>query len=59
MSVLDTLREKLTADDATEFPYECRVCESRFPVQYQVCPDCGGYTIDRVEWGDSATDDEL
>jgi rRNA maturation endonuclease Nob1 len=60
MSVLDELREQFAADDATEFPYECQACETRFAVQYQVCPECGGYTIDRAEWvhSDSATDDE-
>jgi rRNA maturation endonuclease Nob1 len=58
MSVLDTLREQFAGNDTTELPYERRACETRFTVQYQVCPECGGYTIDRAEWMDSAADTE-
>ncbi|WP_158413710.1 FmdB family zinc ribbon protein [Haladaptatus cibarius] len=31
-------------------PYECRGCETSFTVRYQVCPECGGYTIERDDW---------
>jgi rRNA maturation endonuclease Nob1 len=30
--------------------YECLSCHSRFDRQPQVCPECGGYDIRRVEW---------
>jgi ribosomal protein L37E len=31
-------------------PYECKRCETAFSVQYQVCPECGGYSVEREEW---------
>jgi rRNA maturation endonuclease Nob1 len=31
-------------------PYECQVCGARFDTQRQVCPACGGYTIERTDW---------
>ncbi|WP_458187652.1 hypothetical protein [Haladaptatus sp. NG-WS-4] len=33
-----------------ESPYECKGCGASFGVQYQVCPECGGYTIERDDW---------
>jgi rRNA maturation endonuclease Nob1 len=59
MSILSELRDQFTANDATELPYECQACGTQFAVQHQVCPECGGYTIDRAEWMDSVSDDEL
>lgn len=31
-------------------PYECQGCGARFGSQRQVCPTCGGYTIERTDW---------
>jgi rRNA maturation endonuclease Nob1 len=31
-------------------PYECQTCGARFNTQRQVCPACGGYTIERTDW---------
>ena len=36
------------ADEAP--PYECKGCETGFDVQYQVCPECGSYAVERVDW---------
>ncbi len=36
----------------TEYPssqYVCRSCGSGFDVQYHVCPECGGYSVDPRE----------
>lgn len=51
MKVLTTLKQHLpTTHDVAQPPYECRGCETRFCTQPQVCPVCGGYTIERIEW---------
>jgi lipopolysaccharide biosynthesis regulator YciM len=34
-------------DDA---PYRCVNCGTTLSVQYQQCPECGSYTIDRAAW---------
>jgi rRNA maturation endonuclease Nob1 len=34
----------------TPSPYECQACGARFDAQRQVCPACGGYTIERTDW---------
>ncbi len=31
-------------------PYECHTCSMRFELRRQVCPHCGGYTFDRIDW---------
>jgi rRNA maturation endonuclease Nob1 len=31
-------------------PYACQTCGARFDSQRQVCPACGGYTIERTDW---------
>ncbi len=38
------------SESETDCPYECRGCNAAFTVQYQVCPECGGYTIERNDW---------
>ncbi|USZ68704.1 hypothetical protein NGM10_02945 [Halorussus salilacus] len=30
--------------------YECEDCGARFDLDRQRCPDCEGYSIDRVDW---------
>ncbi len=30
--------------------YRCRRCGSGFGRRRQVCPDCGGYRVERSEW---------
>lgn len=36
-----------TEPDAT---YECKDCGTSFDLDRQTCPDCGGFTIDRIDW---------
>lgn len=38
-----------TADDPVG-TYECKSCGAAFDLDRQTCPDCGGFTIDRVDW---------
>ncbi len=48
-----SLADKLSSvvrDTQSEETYECVNCESRFVLDRQTCPDCGGCTIDRIEW---------
>lgn len=47
MGVISALIGRLS-DERPE--YECRDCGSGFPRRRQVCPDCGGYRIERTEW---------
>lgn len=46
MALVNRLQGLLTDEDPTE-PYLCPGCGSRFELQYHVCPDCGGYSIQR------------
>ena len=44
--------EKVTAafgSDRRSNPYRCLTCETAFEVQYHVCPNCGGFSIDPIE----------
>jgi rRNA maturation endonuclease Nob1 len=53
MSVIDKLNAAFSPDEQTRNPpYACKCCDSRFAVQYQVCPECGGYSIERVNWSE-------
>jgi len=51
MSTFARIRQLLT--DEGDGRYECLTCHTRLDRQYQVCPDCGGYDIRRVEWLES------
>jgi rRNA maturation endonuclease Nob1 len=45
------LRAVFTRGDWEEPPaYECLDCGACFRVQRQVCPECGGYSIERTDW---------
>lgn len=51
MSTLNRVKQAFTSDDTDELrPYECESCGARFRLEYYVCPECGGYSIDRAEW---------
>jgi rRNA maturation endonuclease Nob1 len=53
MSVIDKLNAAFSPDEQTRNPpYACKCCDSRFAVQYQVCPECGGYAIERINWSE-------
>ena len=51
VSTLARVRAAFTGPDRDDpLPYECRTCGARFELQRQVCPECGGYTFDRIDW---------
>jgi rRNA maturation endonuclease Nob1 len=51
MSVLTRLRTVFTSSEKEEsHAYACLGCEACFRVQRQVCPECGGYSIERTDW---------
>ena len=31
-------------------PYMCGNCGSEFDIQYHVCPECGGFNVERQHW---------
>jgi rRNA maturation endonuclease Nob1 len=59
MSTLSRVKAAVTSGDPTDsHPYECKTCGAHFRRQQQVCPDCGGYTLDRVDWSSEANDEK-
>ena len=48
--VLERLKRLARSDDDGGTEYECKGCERGFEMQRQVCPDCGGYRIERADW---------
>ena len=46
MALVNRLQGLLTDEDPAEL-YLCPGCGSRFELQYHVCPECGGYSIQR------------
>ena len=46
MALVNRLQGLLSNEDPTE-PYLCPSCGARFELQYHVCPECGGYSIQR------------
>ncbi|WP_199694022.1 hypothetical protein [Halococcus sp. IIIV-5B] len=51
MCYLERLRGRIgAANDADETEYVCRNCETGFDERWQVCPECGGYSVRRREW---------
>lgn len=51
MSTLSRIRTAFTISDNDDSPpYECKTCGARFRLRRQVCPECGGCTLDRINW---------
>ncbi|WP_336021956.1 hypothetical protein [Halobellus salinisoli] len=55
-------RESVAAVDRPT-RYQCLGCESIYAVQYHVCPDCGGFSVERraadgLERAEPGTDDD-
>lgn len=46
MSIEDILHDR-TAGRPTE-PYECRTCGERYELEYYVCPECDGFSVERL-----------
>jgi rRNA maturation endonuclease Nob1 len=38
------------SQEESKYPYECCECGRRFSVQHHCCPECDGYSIERVVW---------
>lgn len=52
MSVIDRISDAFFHEEEHPGPYACQNCDRRFSLQYQVCPECGGYAIERVDWSE-------
>lgn len=52
MSVIDKLSDAFFEEEQQSKPYACQHCGSRFTLQHQVCPECGSYAIERVDWSE-------
>ncbi|EMA38799.1 FmdB family zinc ribbon protein [Halococcus hamelinensis] len=51
MSYLERFRGRIgAANDTDETEYACRDCGTGFDERWQVCPECGGYSVRRREW---------
>jgi predicted amidophosphoribosyltransferase len=51
MDLITTLRQHFPVIHSPgPSPYECQGCTARFDTQRQVCPACGSYTIERIDW---------
>lgn len=45
VSVLSWLRDHQSTDDA-DWDYECQTCGAQFELEYFVCPECGGFSVE-------------
>ncbi len=52
MGVVDEWASAIWQSEDDDSVYECQQCESQFEVEYYTCPDCGGYRVERTDWGD-------
>jgi lipopolysaccharide biosynthesis regulator YciM len=34
--------------DRRRKPYECRTCGQRYELEYYVCPECEGFSVERA-----------
>jgi len=49
MGTLDRVLEHFSVEDAPH-EYVCLACETGYDVQHHVCPECGGYSVERTDW---------
>lgn len=49
MGTLDRVLDAFSEDD-TRPEYACLACETGYDIQYHVCPECGGYSVERLDW---------
>ena len=51
MSIARKLTDRLAGGSERERrPYACRTCRERFAREHHVCPECGGFSVERTEW---------
>jgi ribosomal protein L37E len=59
MSTLSRVKAAVTSGEPDDpRPYECKTCGAHFRLQRQVCPECGGYTLDQIEWSSESGDEK-
>jgi rRNA maturation endonuclease Nob1 len=52
MGYIDRLKHRIRGTEREEpTEYVCENCNAGFEQRRQVCPECGGYSIRRREWG--------
>jgi len=49
MGTLKAVVARFSGEDAPP-EYACRSCDTGYDVQHHVCPSCGGYSVERVDW---------
>jgi len=49
MGTLDRVLDHFSVEDVPH-EYVCLACETEYDVQHHVCPECGGYSIERTDW---------
>lgn len=50
MRVIGKIRSALANEASGE--YRCQQCGAEFELDRQVCPVCGGYRIESIEWSE-------
>lgn len=45
-NAIDLLKQFAGIDTAERGPYQCRACGADFDVQYHVCPECSGFSVE-------------
>lgn len=50
MGVVKELHTLVFASTTSDGAYQCQRCRTQFDAQYHVCPECGGYRVDRIKW---------
>jgi len=45
MTTNDAIKDQVQAGG--ERPYECQTCEAAYDLEYYVCPECGGFSVER------------
>ncbi|WP_169302411.1 hypothetical protein [Halorientalis salina] len=48
--VLDRIKQLTKTTENGGIDYECQECEAGYEMRRQVCPECGGYRIERADW---------
>lgn len=46
MELLDKLVQSVRSRSSNP-PFECRTCEALYMVEYHICPECGGFSVER------------
>lgn len=47
-SAFHRLKRLVGFETVEDGSYRCQACEAEFEVQYHVCPECGGFSVERA-----------